>query len=349
MDRKIEKFMQFKDAYLEENRIWFVSETLPILCCANIETGELMEYQFIPYETPDKMWLFSKVYRYQSELIFVPLNADYILVYNLDSKVMDKIELPERLIGSKDKFYASAYANNQIFMFPWNISTIVRYNCATRKIDMYELELKQNEIETPKIISAKILHNKIYAPMCDSNIICILNIENCEISFMQIGESGIINGFEIYKEELMVIMKNQEDITVYNESGNLLRKLTTPIENLNGDTYIETLVWGEAVFILDVIYNRIAILDMKNYEIETVYDMKKSDEVYISCPYIKGNDIFFFPRAGNKVLSNDGDRIVETEITFDGSEIFKDILKKSNQCISEGFLCSLEDFIHTIG
>ena len=80
------------------------------------------------------------MYKYQNKLVFIPLSAVNIGVYDLTNNKFESIDLPfpKMPCGFECKFLNSTIFNGKVFMFPGYASYIIELDLASMKVIVHD-------------------------------------------------------------------------------------------------------------------------------------------------------------------------------------------------------------------
>lgn len=124
------KVLWFNDFYLDESRVFFSAGNFNGLYEYLIKENKLNFLGTFKNESILGRQLYGKIHRYKDKLIFTPLSAENIAIYDLKDKTFEAVPLPLPKVpcGFEGKFLNSVMFNNKLFMFPGRFYCIVEYN-----------------------------------------------------------------------------------------------------------------------------------------------------------------------------------------------------------------------------
>ena len=322
--------MKLRDNYPDGNILWFNDFYLKDADKLIFSTGNFNAlYEFslkkrklnflgvFKNENILEKQLYGQMYKYQNKLVFIPLSAVNIGVYDLTNNKFESIDLPfpKMPCGFECKFLNSTIFNGKVFMFPGYASYIIELDLASMKVivhdDWYRQYIgrwgkKSNLLFNYDMVQAE---NIIYLPSAQSNGMFKYNVDTNEYQFIDIlyefnklstlaydGEyfwCGTDNGKVIKTDVSGKILEQIDILLKYGVSGSFVNSIY-----YNGNLW---LFFSQTSSVL-----RIGCSDIENdYEIIKYSEMEKE---YTSMEYhtvdfvrTKGDFIFFMSRSDRKL------------------------------------------------
>lgn len=130
----------FNDFYFEDNKIIFSVGNFNGLYKYNINEKNLEFIGNFKNENILMKQLYGKVHRYKDKLVFTPLGAENIGIYDLKSGMFESILLPFPKVscGFEGKFLNSVIYDNKLFLFPGRVPYIAEYNFEKEKLIIHD-------------------------------------------------------------------------------------------------------------------------------------------------------------------------------------------------------------------
>lgn len=206
-----------------EDEIWTVPVKSNVLIAINVKTGTTRFVAKISDSNKER--LYSDIVRYDDKLYFVPLSADMITVFELNTgKVRDiEFEFPMEYKGKTRyledyKFCKGYVTDGKLYMFGCTYPAILRMDLQDESVKYIKGWVEKVEDRTINssmgYFRGWLLHdNKIIFPSASSSCVLIFDFENEEVSIIEIGD-------ESYSD--IIYWKQYYYISTL-ESGKLLR------------------------------------------------------------------------------------------------------------------------------
>lgn len=134
------KILWFNDFYLEDDRMFFSAGNFNALYEFLIKEDKLQFLGTFKDENLLCKQLYGKIHRYKDKLIFTPLSAENIAIYDLKNKEFKAIPLPSPKIpcGFEGKFLNSVLLDNRLLMFPGRFYCVVEYNLDSDEVLVHD-------------------------------------------------------------------------------------------------------------------------------------------------------------------------------------------------------------------
>lgn len=144
--------MKIQDNYPEGNVLWFndyySDEKKMIFSAGNfnglyeylIKDKKLLFLGNFKNESVLNKQLYGKIHKYKNKLIFTPMTADHIGIYDLEEKTFSAVHLPLPKIpcGFEGKFLNSVIVEDRVFMFPGRYYCIIEYNINSKELQIHD-------------------------------------------------------------------------------------------------------------------------------------------------------------------------------------------------------------------
>lgn len=215
----------FADCVIEGNKIWFSAIDCNGIFVGNLDTGAVKLLDVFPDEPLLKQWLYVKVIKKESKLVFFPYTADKVAIYDLDEeRFADLIKLPHSedgnlnkvqiVIDYRDIIYIFGMGFN-VYEFYWNDKKIVineKLSLKTQKYGFSDNYIVDNE--------------NIIIPAFQTNAVYKYNLLTQEVRTYSIGHQNYkIEGCELIDEQywfcgeglIILCDKNLNIIQVWDE------------------------------------------------------------------------------------------------------------------------------------
>lgn len=130
------KKLWFNDFYNDDDSIFFSAGNFNGLYKYCLKDKRLLFLGKFKDEYLLGKQLYGSVYRYENQLIFIPLSACSIGIFNLKDESFESVSLPVpgAVVGMDCKFLNSVLYNESIFAFPGYATYIIEYNINEKKI-----------------------------------------------------------------------------------------------------------------------------------------------------------------------------------------------------------------------
>ena len=194
------KIMSAEDCVRIGDYLYFISADVNMVFKLCIYTGETGIVSHIPGEAMNVRRLGSKIIHYGDELIFAPMNAKDIWIYNLKTEEWECIERKEftnRLTWSKSGTMFQCVRHNEKLYFIGSIyPAIIEFNLKTRNIsyitEPYERYLRDAEKLHDGFFRTDYVKkdNIIYLASCLKNEVMKFNLDTYDTKYFTVGGSG---------------------------------------------------------------------------------------------------------------------------------------------------------------
>lgn len=134
------KMFWFNDFYNDGENIFFSVGNFNGLYMYSLKDNRLLRLGRFKDEGLLGKQLYGDVYRFQNQLIFIPLSAFSIGIFNLENESFESVVLPVPKTegGIESKFLNSVLYKDSIFAFPGYATYIIEYNINTKKITIHD-------------------------------------------------------------------------------------------------------------------------------------------------------------------------------------------------------------------
>lgn len=322
--------MKLRDNYPEGNRLWFNDFYLKdidslIFSAGNfnglyefsLKEKKLIFLGIFKNENILERQLYGEVHRYKDKLVFIPLSAVNIAIYDLNENEFDSVALPfpKASCGFECKFLNSTIYNDRVFMFPGYAPYIIEFDMTNRKIVEHNNWYKQYITKWGKksnlLFSFDMVKvdDTVYLPSAQHNGLFKYNIGTNEYQFID-----ILSEFN----RVSTLAYDGEYFWCSTDNGKLLRtdlygKVSEQIDiylkfGINGSfvssVYDDGDLWLFSSQVSNVL--RIRCNDLENdFEIITYSEVEKeyTSMEYHTVNFVKKKEkyIFFMSRSDRKL------------------------------------------------
>ncbi|MBD5492122.1 MAG: hypothetical protein HDR16_08425 [Lachnospiraceae bacterium] len=134
------KMLWFNDFYNDGDSIFFSAGNFNGLYKYSLKGNGLQRLGEFKDEFFLEKQLYGSAFRFENQLIFVPLSAYSIGIFNLENESFESVPLPVPKAegGIECKFLNSVLYNNSIFAFPGYATYIIEYDINNKKIIVHD-------------------------------------------------------------------------------------------------------------------------------------------------------------------------------------------------------------------
>ena len=189
----------FEDIVFDNNKIWFASSNYNGLFKFDLSDYVTEYLGDFPEEEGTVDRLYSGITRYKNKLVFAPMGAKDIAIYDVDLKKFNKINVKNMNLTntpnyySNLKFYSLLTYQKWVFLIGCSYPAIIRMDMENGEMnyfdewinDIKDLLIDQNEIY---FLKPCIVGKKLYLATCNSNVIMEFDMETCTHKLYQIKE-----------------------------------------------------------------------------------------------------------------------------------------------------------------
>jgi hypothetical protein len=287
------------DGCFADGKVWFPHLEYNALYSLDIMTGLLCFEDYIPDERIDKIYLYTKMHRIGSKLVFVPCSADSIAVYDIQQKQFTKYPLSLDKVPScclqreYNKFLGAIEKDGYIYLIGGSWPVIIRLNPVNGdQVYLLNWYLENMNLFDTDMISfgnAELVGDDLYIPL--HHVPMVLKIHLPDGSYSMINFDSRYSGFsgiKLFKNDFWLIPKEQTPILCWNEKENRIRE-----ENIDYDrfdqvkrTFRKAFVIGDYLWIIPDQINCVVRIDnnaeIKIYELgnESKRNNVKSDALF---------------------------------------------------------------------
>lgn len=261
-----------EDCVQVENKIYFIARDINVVCSLDLNTQKVQIVDSIPEEDILASRLGAKIVHWRNELIFAPMKAKKIWLYNLDTKEWHGIKRKE--IGDKKEnglMFQAVLHGDKLFVIGSDYPAIICLDLLSEQTTYIESPYNRLKEVKEKIGDIYFRHGyvqrgtRIYMASCLDNYVLEFDMETLKHQWIKVGSE-----------------KNRySGITWDGENFWLAPRTNTPIVKWDGGNVVEeySLPEGfeqEMTYFLGAVYDngRIILPRMKNCAIDIV-DLEK--------------------------------------------------------------------------
>ncbi len=307
------KKLWFIDCIRVDDKIWFASGNYNGLYCYDITDHKVKWIADFPEELFNVEYLFLKMYKDKDNLIFLPMFAKDVHIFNLISKQFTKIENP--------RIFPNPFADGRVFgkylhLFGHNYYGILKVDLESKKIETVDGVLEQIEQGTFMDrkgllfgLQAVEIENKVYLPSWQNNRLVEYDMENGICRCYEVGsEANGYYGVYQMKDGLALLTWNNGCVVFW--YGEYYEEVVY-CEDCSLDKHL--CVMDNAVWIIPCRTNKLYKIDSKNKIVrEFRIDENDDNEKDIGFAEVYKNQLFLCDTMGNWYrVSNGREETVE--------------------------------------
>lgn len=199
-DKFVDKPLLFENLYDDGKYYWFTSWDFNALFRVDKSTWQAEYIASFPNEEIDGFRLYATIIEFEDNLLFTPLRAKEIAIYNKKSGNISKISFNNMDIGylkgySGWNYYSAHMYKDYIYLLPHQRTAAIKYNIKTGTIstitDWIKSVTNNYVLTAPRFIFRSILQSgKIYAPISGCNLLEKIDLETQNVQIIECGEKG---------------------------------------------------------------------------------------------------------------------------------------------------------------
>jgi hypothetical protein len=185
-----------EDCIKIDSKIFMFAQELNLLYSVDENSGEISFVSKMPGEPMDWKRLSSHFLRYKNSIIFLPMNAECICIYDLDKGTWSKIEIEERQNVFCDRFFSGTISGDDLILVGHTYPSIVVVNLNTYEIKYIDAvydelrELAKMHKDCYIRTNTVVIGDKLYAVSCVSNQVLIFDLKTYGWSWRNVGKEG---------------------------------------------------------------------------------------------------------------------------------------------------------------
>lgn len=226
--------------FIHEEYVWFSAFSHNGLYQIEKVSGHIKSVMKFPGEKGMAFRLYGRVVQNGKYLVFVPLAAHAIAIFNLESNELKMLPLLNKIGGQKAdidksiKFWSSAAYKNKVFLFGWEYPAIVELDMDTSEMHCYtewmdELDAKVPKSELCYFGIGAVQGNYVYLPLLRGGFVMRFDMETAEHKWIKV-ECGIkgFAGVSFAGEDMWLVPSEYKDIIKWNSKSRVGKKLKVP-------------------------------------------------------------------------------------------------------------------------
>ncbi|MFV0518778.1 MAG: hypothetical protein ACK5LY_00755 [Lachnospirales bacterium] len=229
----------FEDLIVINQEIWFFSKYFNGLLKMDMDNGVVDVVSSIPKYKYDSERLVVKLIEFNGKIYCIPLKADEIWIYHIDSNIWESIELDDS-ITVKDglKFFQAKLFNDKICCVPAFYQRIVMIDTMTNRLtyiafmDEYTKKshyyLKDGFFRT----DCAVKDDTLFLASCIDNRILCFNIVNYRVEWLTLGEKdNTYSGIMCIGNEFFISPRRSGNVIIWNGVNNYKEIVLPELEN----------------------------------------------------------------------------------------------------------------------
>ena len=219
------RHVSFFDIAVSDNDGWFCDIYLNAIFHIDLKTHEIRLEKIIPVKDSRLNNQYANIVYYSEKLYISPRTARDILIYDIHSKELDRIQLDTKLIGAdaNNLFSSSFLYKNYVYFIPGRYPAIVRLNTENMQMEYitgWYKEIKPYLDGSNRVIFNKgyqIEDNKLYLPFWQGNVIYRMDLDSLTGKVIRLNCSGIqCAAVNADKEDMFITTNDKCRIIRYN-------------------------------------------------------------------------------------------------------------------------------------
>lgn len=298
----------------------------------------------------------SVMIKKNNKLYFIPVNSDYLNIYDFTTETLEYYELPLNYSEKYEQYiyYAATIVDDYLIIFGYDSDYLIAFNINKNKFEMNEklfrLREKLKEICGKKffIRGVAIYDGNVYFVSLFKNSIFKLDLKKNKLQ--QIELQGNNKGFVdvlVYNDELWLIPYQGEKFVRY-----LVAKEECIVYMLSDNdqvwTYTKGLILGDCLYAITCFGNNPIIIDLKHKRINEWDCLKQYIGENGACTEILACNAYIYIYQYMK------NRILKYSIEENSISVMKIYTKKvpalgmSLTCLNEPYEAGLDNFLQCI-
>lgn len=233
---------------------------------------------FFPDEQIDGVRLYGRIISVGELLLFSPLSAKKISIYNKKDKKFSQILISLQEENKVENYMGWNYYDiipfhNEIYFMPHQLKAIIKYNLETTElkyIDKWFTKIGSKITkENPYIFYGTCMkENYLYAPVCGTNNILIINLQNENIQYIELGthELGYID-ICFDGEKFWLLPFRGTSIICWDGIGTFYEEIEVISSDSNNILFSSCFFIDGFVWIFPNQFNKILKIDVKTKEV----------------------------------------------------------------------------------
>ncbi len=255
-------------SYLEiEDKIWFFNQNFNGLVSVGKCDGKIINIYRDPRTVIQGRFLYSSIAYYEHNIILIPLVCSSIAIFDMNKEEFSYIELDRALFTDGNvRFIGYCQVGKYIYMFPGNMSALVKLNSETMEIQYINKGIEKQIRNSAGCVfrnQFEIVDNKIYMPFLSSSGIAVYDMEtDCfEVKLeKQLRNCSTIS----YKDGLFYIGSwNEKRLYIWDENSGLTKKVDIDIALDSEYTFNASHIDNDKLFLVPYHADEMVLYDIK--------------------------------------------------------------------------------------
>lgn len=272
----IRNHLFFHDAVNVKNEIWFSAINTNGLYKMNEITKKIQFVCFFPDANIEGIFLHSKVFHYKDKLIFVPFQAKSISIFDLKTKEMVSIKIPDDLSYTDySLFYTAIQDKNIIYMIPCRCEQMIKFNVQNNEIELIDVILNDKNHkwnrEFPFVVKGAYKRNNfIYFGSYISNFIEKFDLESGQVVYYDISTD--IGGIShmVCVDHVFWLIGNNGKVSQWNEEQGLINTISIEKEYTKGQAFFDVFLYENIIFLTGGMSQKIYMLNIYTGDVVSV-------------------------------------------------------------------------------
>lgn len=322
------------------------------LCTFDFERGIVHVVKLYDSVAPFAEWQYGALIAVKDVLYSIPLLADYIAIYSLEKRTIQKILLDDsKLIAGNAKFDEAFLVDNNIWLVPKSCFCVAKLDVLTNNINYYdgmETILSGECYEKwPHVVRKSIYcADSIYIMLWESN--CLIKFDTINKKYTKLnigGDRVIIRDISSVGKKIVLYCSNGKVYCLYDG------KLTSICQLENNDNPKSMIVVGDDVWVVDLKNNSLAVINIysKSGDTVSVSSVHIDQDIHSGSLWFDGmNKVYILPiRECRQTVSIDKNDFSTNKKLFKISDkdemLYRELIKKENMFYENNI--NLGDFL----
>lgn len=221
----------FFDIEIEGDTGWFIHALYPILFSYDLRTDKCAFEAVMPVAWGNGYAAYGSVKKYKSKLVIAPRSIPWLLIYDLEDKSIDKIELDYECMSEKGTYnlFLSMYiVNDHVYLIPGRYPAVIKIDLQSKEVvyinQWYNEYTRKKGIYDSYFLPPSNHKGWVYMPDLNTNSYIKFSIQDDSYEIQKVADVTGIKAILCKDEELFLVLVN--DQIVWN--GTIL-----PIENFS--------------------------------------------------------------------------------------------------------------------
>lgn len=182
--------LSFSDCLVENKAAWFVPRQMNALCKLDVDKGAIDIVAGLPGNTRDLPIPYLDVIKIKEKIYLLPYNADSLLIYDLEKKLVERVKIPET---DKESFDRMIHYQDYLFLKPKCYPSLVRYDLRDGTLIYYRDCLKpflRKDGEPMFMWAVAQRDNILLLGSAQQNKVLAFNMDNGRHKVHTVGKAG---------------------------------------------------------------------------------------------------------------------------------------------------------------